>query len=230
VARITPEGNLVDDIEVTHNNGSITFVVPNSRFRVEYYQPYTAENDQHSFTFSWLADLSVNEWSLAVQQPVFATALETQPTAVDVFQNSSDGFTYHALPTQNILAGTSYTARLTYTMNPARLSIEQLPNALAVETAAPITSATTSSLPTFDWPLLLVGIGGFLITSAITWQLATYRASQKAVSPLRKSTNRQTTKPTNTPARFCHECGTPLRNQDRFCRECGTAVKTKKPD
>lgn len=216
VARITAAGNMVDDLQVTDQIGYITFSTSDARFRVEYYQPYTVEGDQHQFNFSWQADFAVESFKLAAQQPVSATELQLEPTAVDIFSNTTDGFTYHALSEQPLPANQPFTAQLRYTMSSPQLSSEQLPSTSNVAPVAPAPVLEPVTVSGVDWPLILIGIGSFLITIAVTWQLATYRATRSAVSTL---------KPSASKTRFCRECGTSLRPKDRFCRECGTAVK-----
>ncbi len=218
VARITTAGNMVDDLQVTNNIGSITFSTSDSRFRVEYYHPYTVEGDQHQYNFSWQADFAVESFKLAVQQPVSATALQLQPTAVDIFSNTTDGFTYHALSDQPLPANQPYTAQVRYTMGSPQLSREQLPPASNPASVAPAPVLEPTTVSGVDWPLILIGVGSFLITIAVTWQLATYRATRSATAT-------SASKPPASKTRFCRECGSTLRPKDRFCRECGTAVK-----
>ena len=67
VARIDrKDGSMKDDIfSSTDPPGTLTFITPDLRFRVEYYLPYTVNENQRSFDYFWLAALSVNNFQLS---------------------------------------------------------------------------------------------------------------------------------------------------------------------
>ncbi len=222
VARITSENVMTDDVEYTQGEGSLTFVMPDNRFRVEYYMPYDAEGDQHTFEFDWLSDMTVTEMDVAVQQPAAAANMQTQPTAASITTNSNDGLTYHVLPITAVPAGQSYTVQVDYTMSEPTLTVEQLDTA---ETSSAPATAVNNDM---NWPLLLAAVGGVLILVALVWQVASSR--QKPKRP-QKPTPQRTAVPPATPApktvQFCHECGSPVQPEDKFCRVCGTAVKNR---
>ncbi|MBK8987012.1 MAG: zinc ribbon domain-containing protein [Chloroflexi bacterium] len=231
-ARITPDDVMIDDIVYTIEGNQLRITLPETRFRVEYYLPYTAENNTRSFTFNWLSSISVDEMLTAVQQPVAAAALTTQPTAANVTQSPTDGFVYHTFPAQAVPAGKPLTASFAYTMsNPPRLSVEGVPlvgnGAAAVSTPDPSAAATNSPV---NWILLLSVAAIVTSAVALTWVIATQRAQTKVrkPQPIRRAAEKPDTAVTAKPAaRFCHQCGEPLRVEDRFCRQCGTAVKSK---
>ena len=77
VARITAEDNLIDDIAFDENEQGVTLTTPEPRFRVEYYMPYDLAGDERTFTFEWLAELSVSEMLVSVQQPVGTVEMMT---------------------------------------------------------------------------------------------------------------------------------------------------------
>lgn len=220
VARITADGTLTDDIQSSTSVDAVTFTTPDLRFRVEYYQPYTVESTQHSFTFDWLANFAVNELTLSIQQPTAATNLQTEPPATA--QNGRDGFTYHVLPSQAVPANQPYQTTLRYTMATPKLSVDNLPdvpNLLEVATVESVTTSSPSIVSQLDWPLIIAGVGSLLIIIAVTWQLATYRAQRQTIQQ-RVTRHHQ---PASTQARFCRQCGKPLKQNDKFCRSCGTA-------
>ena len=58
VARITPDDVMTDQgITPNLSENEVTFILTDSRFRVEFYEPYTANNMQRSFTYIWQSDL-----------------------------------------------------------------------------------------------------------------------------------------------------------------------------
>lgn len=210
VARITDDNVMTDDIEYTAGADAVTLTTPDARFRVEYYLPYTTNGTERTFTFTWQANTAVNTIEVAVQQPGAAANLHTQPIAASIGRDEMDGFTYHVLPAQPVPAGETYSVNVSYMMDEPALSINQPPPDLA-----PVAAPATAGL---NWPLFLAAVGGALIVAAVAWQVMANW--QRPTQP------RKTAAPAkHKPARFCHECGTPLQAGDKFCRACGTAVK-----
>lgn len=227
VARITPEGNMVDDLDPALVNGQLTFTTPDSRFRVEYYLPYTTSGDQRVFTYTWQAPLPVEQLEVSVQQPAVATSLTTEPPAPSVGPGEN-GLTYHILPVTSVAAGQAYTVDVSYNMAVDELTVERQADPATGSVTQP--TVVDEGGVTIDWPLLLAGVGILLIVAAITWQVASNRKSQR--TPTRPKPKRAVKKAakgkppqTATKARFCHECGQALQVGDKFCRHCGTAVK-----
>jgi hypothetical protein len=235
VARITQDGGMIDDVVYTTEGNQLRMTLPETRFRVEYYLPYTAVDSSRSFTFTWLSSTSVDEMLLAVQQPVAATDLATQPTAVAVAQSSTDGFTYHTLPNQAVPGGKPLTVSFNYTMNSPQLSTENLPvvdSGNETETAVAPPDASTADESPINWILLLSVAAIVVAAVALTWVVATQRTQTKTRKPQpnRSKVNKSgpaAVAPKKSAARYCHECGRPLQTGDQFCRNCGTAVKGK---
>jgi hypothetical protein len=65
VARIdSKDGVMKDDIfSSPAPPDAMTFITPDLRFRLEFYLPYTVNDNQRSFDYTWLSNLSVNESS-----------------------------------------------------------------------------------------------------------------------------------------------------------------------
>lgn len=221
VARITDAAEMIDDVDAFVRDGEVVFVTPDRRFRVEYYVPYTEAGDERQFDFSWLADLSVNQLEIAVQQPTAATSLQTDPLTTNVGQDPNDGFIYHILPALSVPAGTPYEVGVTYTMETPTLSANE---SAPPPNAAPPTAVDESRV---DWPLMLAGVGLGLILAAIVWQVVSSRQNKKKRPRKVVSKPKSVKTATSAKANFCHECGAKLQASDKFCRECGTAVKQK---
>jgi hypothetical protein len=215
VARIDPkDGNMKDDIfSSTDPPGKLTFITPDLRFRVEYYLPYTANQNQHSFDYTWLAAVSVNYFRLRVQRPTSANILKTEPDTANVVR-SGDGFDYHVFPAQAVPSGQSYSLRVNYEMTTAQLSAASLqpPNTNMQPTALPAASGTGSGM---NWALAAVVAGGLIIIAALIWQVASHRSSPKPIDAQVKK---------RSPAKFCRNCGEPIDEGDRFCRGCGSEL------
>ena len=226
VAVYTEDDVLTDQgVEYTTGDNVVTFSTPGTGFRLEYYVPYETLGNQHSFNYTWLADIPTNELTLMIQEPFAATSLTTNPTAVNVTEEK--GLTYHTLPPQPVPAGTPFSVDVTYTMSSPQLTVDsQVPEDTAVtnpEPAPPSATSSTSFLDNINWPLVLAGAGLLLIIAAVIWQITSSRSgSKRPVKPKRQTGS---TKSAKGAAKYCHECGQPLQPGDKFCRECGTAVK-----
>ncbi|MBE2225545.1 MAG: zinc ribbon domain-containing protein [Anaerolineae bacterium] len=235
VARITAENQMIDDIQYTIENDTLTMTTPDLRFRVEYYAPYQRIGNKHAFTFDWLADISVASILAAVQQPLGATNMNVTPTTATVVADTSDGFTYYTFPPEAIPAGEQYNIAFDYDMVTQQLSIENLPsNPSAAVNAANEPGVSTSassaspslSLDNINLAYVVGLIGIVLVAVVVTWQVAT-RKTQPTTRKNRKTQPKRTAaaaKPTGK-VQFCHQCGNKLTGNDKFCRECGTAVK-----
>jgi hypothetical protein len=220
VARIDKsDGKMKDDIFSVLGPGDITFVLPDLRFRLEYYFPYTANNHQRTFDFTWVADLSVNELQLKIQRPVFASSLSTVPTTESVFR-APDGLTYYTFSVQSVSAGQSFSVQVEYTMTASKLSIESLaPSQTGVQGARLL--PTSKGDAGIEWPIIAAVVCGIFLVILFVWLTATRRARSN-----RHKTHRAKAT-TGSPAKFCHHCGNPTGEDARFCSKCGSALKGK---
>jgi hypothetical protein len=218
VARIdSSDGLMKDDIFSSPNPDGIRFTTPDLRFRVEYYLPYTVNNNRRTFNFAWLADLSVNRFQLRVQQPISASSLATEPATINVLEGQ-DGFTYYAFPEQAVPAGQPLLVRVDYTMTTAQLSVESLapPSTGVQKPGLPSTLKTGAGI---NWPIVAVVAGGVIIVIIFVWQIATRRGTSS------QSVTQDAKVQKQSQARFCRNCGNQMDKDDRFCRNCGTALR-----
>jgi len=232
VARIDAANQMIDDIQFTQAADSVTLTTPDSRFRIEYYMPYEADGNDRSFTFSWLADVSVEQLEVSIQQPSAADSMDIIPAPANSTVGSVDNLTYHILPTSSVGAGERYEVNVGYTMAIPQLStnqIDQQPQSSQTAVSPPQTVAASSSN---NLPLILGIVGGVLIVGVLAWALVN---NQKTTPRPRKPQPRKTAvkaqpiptrpAPAAKSTKFCHECGVSLQAGDKFCRACGTAVK-----
>ena len=218
VARIdSKDGNMKDDIfSSTEPPGTLTFITPDLRFRVEYYLPYTVNKNQRSFDYTWLAAITVNNFQLRVQRPTSASTLNTEPTPANVVR-SGDGFDYHTFPARAVPAGQPYPLHVDYKMTTAQLSVTSLPppNTNMQTRALPATPSTGSGI---NWALVATVTGGLIIIVALVWQIASRRPSLGIRKPIDSRGEKQTR------AKFCRNCGEPIGEGDRYCSECGSVL------
>jgi hypothetical protein len=225
VARIDSTGRMIDDILYDSSPGELTLTTPDPRFRVEYYDAYRAEGNQHSYTFNWLANLSTERLDFAVQQPAAADFILTKPATVDVTAGDH-GLSHHVLPNQALPAGQSFAVEVVYTMTAPHLSLEllrakaaaQAPDAPTLPAQAP-DPAPPPAAATSSRSILFGAIGVGLVVVVILWQIGRMRAARETPGA------EPETDPEETSARFCHACGGPVRPQDSFCSSCGTSLE-----
>lgn len=218
VARIdSGDGVMKDDIVYNQAPNEITFITPDLRFRLEYYLPYTINDNHHTFTFTWLAELSVDNFQIRIQQPLSASSLTTVPGTVNV-SAGGDGFTYHAFPIQSVPAGQKISVKVDYTMTSPQLSVAQ---------SAPQSSPQPPLAPPFDgkvgthWLIVTVVIGLIIIAIILVWKTGSRRdEASRQVTPQAKSK-------AGSASRFCTKCGNPTDKEDKFCSKCGSALKGK---
>lgn len=222
VARITADGNLIDDIPFTNNGDSVTVTTPELAFVVEYYVPVTVNGATRSFTFTWQADdLDVTELIPRLQRPAYAQTWLTEPAAIRTDQRA-DGLQYGTLPSAAVPAGLPYTVTANYTLDPI------LPSTAGLSNAVPdlgLTTPPNTATEETDW--LLIGgivVVGVLLLVAL-WFVLTGRVTAGNGRPRKPKPNRPSPSKEPTAVRFCHQCGTGLQAGDKFCRNCGAAVK-----
>jgi hypothetical protein len=216
VARIdSSDGGMKDDIIYTTAPGEITFIIPDLRFRVEYYLPYTVNDNRHTFDFTWLADLSVDFFQLRIQQPKSADSLTTVPGTIDV-AGGGDGFTYHTFPVKSVPAGQSFSVNVDYPMTTAQLSVARSAPQSTQESALPSTSTGNVG---FKWFIMVIVGIVIIIVIFYVWKSGARRAEIN-----RPVTHRAEAKGTSA-SRFCTNCGHPTGKNDKFCRKCGAALR-----
>ncbi|MBK8903317.1 MAG: zinc ribbon domain-containing protein [Anaerolineaceae bacterium] len=231
-ARITSDNTMTDQgVDPQVGEDAVTFALTEQRFRVEYYQPYTAADSQHSFTFTWQSDMAVDAVSVTIQQPIAATNLSVVPTPTTVSEGQ-DGLTYHVLAAQPVPAGETYSVQISYTMSSPPQLTESFQQSDDSQSDLPFLEAEPVTDAGFDWQLLLVVLGGLILVATGVWYFTSLRAAQ-ARRPIKPRPQRAAQRPSpRTPipkgkANFCHQCGQPLQPEDKFCRSCGAPVKDK---
>jgi hypothetical protein len=218
VARIDgKDGNMKDDIfSNTDPPGILTFVTPDMRFRVEYYLPYTVNNNQRSFDYSWLAPIAVNNFQLRVQRPTWASSLNTEPASASVVSGAG-GFNYYIFPSRAVPAGQPFSLHVNYKMTADQLSATSLPSQ-TTSSQTPTTPVTRGPGIAINWALAAIVVGGLILIGALIWQIVSRRPSPN----IRKPNDSRVEKKSR--AKFCHNCGEPIDEGDRFCRGCGSEL------
>lgn len=206
--------------------GRLTLTTPNLGFRVEYYLPYEADGENHSFVFEWQANIPVESLFVSVQQPAVASDMNVVPLPDDVI-TGADTLRYHNLQAGAVPAGDSFSVEVDYRLGDNRLTTAVLSDFQPLVGPDPAPAADDS----FNWPILLAVMGGVLVVAAVGWFILSQRQSRRIVKPRPvRWTPPKSAGPTRPPAtagrtRYCHECGQPVDQSDNFCRNCGAPVK-----
>ncbi len=218
VARIDGrDGKMKDDIfSSTDLSETLTFITPDLRFRVEYYFPYTVNDNQRSFEYTWLAAVTVNNFQLMVQRPTSAGTFITEPATANIVSRG-DEFEYYTFPAQPVPAGQLFSLHVDYQMTADQLSVASLPppNTGVQPSAFPAAPGTGTGL---SWALVVMVAGGLIIIGGLIWQFAARRRSPDARKPIDSRVEKR------SGARFCRSCGEPIDEDDRFCRGCGSEL------
>jgi hypothetical protein len=229
VASFNETGVLVSDVDYSAADGLLTLTTPSSRFRVEYYAPYTVNGNEYTFTFEWTSPLIIDEMTTVVQQPVAATDFRVTPAPTGS-ATRGDGLTYHTLAARPVAANEPVTVELAYTVEAPVLSApsQELPGTTA--TASSGTSTATSVGLSLWW---IAAAAGALALLAGAWYVGRQQgrkaSRQRKPQPSRPAPKGgATTTPTKKPpvARYCHNCGQAAQPGDTFCRHCGAQLKS----
>lgn len=232
VASFNQQGALMMDVDYSVENNQMTLTTPSNRFRLEYYAPYVADGDDHTYTFDWTSDLNIDQVTVVVQQPAAATDFSTDPAAISSAAERGDGLTYHTLPARPVGAGEPFKVRVAYTVAESALSAPPQTAASTTSTSSTTTTAPPSS--GFDPLYLLIGAGVLVLVGG-AWYLGRQQAASgsraRKPQPTRSAKSKQAAPPAAKPtqpagARFCHNCGQRARPADTFCRHCGTQLKS----
>ena len=217
IARIDGRDSVMkNDIVSNPGPGTLTFITPDLRFRMEYYFPYTAKDKERSFDYFWLADISVDKLQLKVQKPTSAISLRTVPRTVDVAWDE-DEFSYHTFPVKAVPAGQRLSLHVEYTLTAVQLSKESLP---ASDTGAQTSGAPPKSVAGMgiSWPMVAIVAGGIIIVLAMAWLFVSRRPSSAPPGSEHTQDGKQSR------AKFCSHCGGPVGKEYRYCSQCGNRL------
>jgi hypothetical protein len=216
VARIdSKDGVMKDDIHSSPAPpDAMMFITPDLRFRLEFYLPYTVNDNQRSFDYTWVANLSVNELQLKVQRPFSASSFNTEPGHENIVMEEN-GLAYYILPAHHVPAGQPSSVRVEYKMIGTQLTAESLPPSSPVKQTpeSPIESAASSGI---NWPIVAIIVGGLIIGMVVVWYIVSNRATAHIDRP---SHSRVKDKGRSRP-KFCYNCGEPVNRGDKYCSNC----------
>lgn len=184
--------------------------------RIEYYDPaLKKEGSQRTYSYQWLSDYSVANFSVALQQPFdaeqFTSSLSLQDDGI-----RSDELKYYSSQIGAVAAGEALTFTVGYQKPGDALSVSRLqiePVVVDENTAGRV--SLNNYLPYVIGTLGVVMIvGGFMY----------YRQSGRS-TPSKKSRRKRADREESESGVYCAQCGTRARGGDRFCRTCGSRLR-----
>ena len=187
--------------------------------QLEYYDPTILINGtQRTFTYTWPGDYAVEKFSIQLQQPFDASALNSAPNLPSSL-TSPDGLTYYSDDFGALQKGEEFSLNVSYQKASDALSV----SFLTVQPSAPVdeTTAGRVSLNTY-LPWLLGVIGVAMIAGGAFYY---FRGSAQTSRAARRRHSASAEK--ESVATYCSQCGTRARSGDRFCRTCGSRLRVE---
>ena len=189
-------------------------------YHLEYYAPISKTGTERQFTYLWMSDYPINDFSLSVWPPVDITRLTTDPPLTSV--TNADGTTSWKKDFGALSASQQVTLKINY--NKTSDTLAKPSTQSGVQPSQPIGSNTPGSfMSTFsnDLPYILGGLGLLLIGGCVVYFWQSGQGGRKATSR-RRTVHMESD---GDSAIYCHQCGTRAQKGDRFCRVCGTKLR-----
>jgi len=197
-------------------------ITSQTSYRIEYYAPISKSGTTRQFIYEWTGDYAVRAFSINVQEPVDATALQTDPIATTPFPGN-DGFTYYRTDPNEIPAGQAFRFTVRYDKSTDTLSAQSLE---VQPSGGTLTPEQITNWGTY-LPWILGGIGLALIVGGGIWYWQTGRAESTPKQRKRHANSvigNLDSDDGSNPV-YCHQCGKRAQPSDRFCRACGIKLR-----
>lgn len=192
------------------------FVTERTNYHIEYYQPLERDGEKRSFTYQWMGDYSVNDFSIEVQLPNDSKGARTDP-AIPLTQ--SQPYLSGGASLSGLSQGQSYQLQVEYSRSSEAPVVT--PDSSQVEPVVPVDENTDGRSTLNNLPLFLGGFGVALILAALLYFFRGQSSTLRASKPRRRSHSPQEP----SIAKYCPECGTRSQEGDRFCRTCGSKLR-----
>lgn len=222
VAIADPASGLLNapyDRTVQGSWATLTITANSHDVQVEYYDALAKNGTARHIVYEWAGDYAVDAFSLALQQPMGATNLITDP-ALTQSSVGQDGFTYYQSAPQPLAAGQSYTLTIDYQKATDALSTTGLP----VQPAQPLNANTPGRETTNSILWVLAGVGGALIVIGIVGGIYMWKSGVRR-SPTSRKRHAPPPQADETDAIYCYQCGKRAQPGDVFCRTCGMRLR-----
>lgn len=225
-AFMDPSGELkMTDIENPESQGNWQTVTLNVDayvpYRIEYYQPLTRDGNKRSFTYQWIGDYPVDNFTVTAQIPSDSTGVTSEPPFTETVTSRDGNFIIGTVSENDLQMGQLTDFSLSYTRESE--SVSQPANAANIQPSEPIGPNTEGRVSIDNLPWIIGAIGLALIGLALFFY---WRSTQ--VTGQKSRRRRSGSKPEREAGgeqAYCHECGTRAQAGDRFCRTCGSKLR-----
>ncbi len=206
-------------LEENGNWVNVVVQVTAPAIQLEYYDPTILINGtQRTFTYTWPGDYAVENFSVELQQPFDASALESSPNLPSIV-TSPDGLTYYSDNFGALVDGEELSLEVNYQKASDALSV----SFLTVQPSAPVDENTAGRVSlTAYLPWLLGAIGALMIVGGAFYFFRSSGQSQRSTRRRHAGNAEKEDGPT-----YCAQCGTRARSGDRFCRTCGSRLRVE---
>lgn len=215
-------------IEIQRREGQafLPLELTEPQFQIQYYfNPFSADGSDRSFTFDIVTNEILPEWHLTIQQPAKAEDFRHSLENADELDGEF-GLKFYRQHIDGLAAGKPYSVQVSYrnpggqlTMNVVQAIMRQQQAEGRPDPRAPVNPRTR--LPLVATVVLLMGAVVFAGLKFMGRR--TGAASSPAASPEQSPAAADKVKP-KCIKKFCTVCGTPLRPGAKFCASCGKAV------
>jgi ribosomal protein L40E len=188
--------------------------------QVEYYEDLVKNGTTRHIVYEWAGDYVVDAFAVALQQPLDATDMVTNP----VLTKSSlgqDGFIYFRSEPQPLAVEQSFTLTADYQKASDSLST----TGLTVQPTQPLNSNTPGRVTMSGiLPWILAGVGGVLVVVGIAGGLYYWKnGTRRTPSSRKRHVQSQQVNENNDV--YCNRCGKRAQPGDVFCRKCGMRLR-----
>jgi hypothetical protein len=196
-------------------------ITVNSRdVQVEYYDTLIKNGTARHIVYEWAGDYAVEAFAIALQQPVGATEMVTEP-ALAKSSVGQDGFVYYQSAPLALTTGQAFTLTADYQKATDALSTTGLP----VQPTQPLNGNTPGQVTMSGaLPWILAGVGGALLVVGIVGGFYMWKNGTRRSSASRKR-HSQPQQVSEGDAIYCHQCGKRAQQGDVFCRTCGMRLQ-----
>lgn len=215
--------NLTYQSRIDANYLYITFTTTGNEIQLEYYDPALIKEGTHrDFTYEWIGDFNVDNFSINIQQPLGATNTIITPNLGNPQKNDS-GVEFYFDKLGVVSVGNTFKVDIQYEKSTDEISAQQLP----VEPSAPINSATPGRTTIPEMIPLMAGGLLVILAGMIGWLIWNTRNSggKKLGRGRRHSASTKVQREDHDEYVYCHQCGARAENNDLFCRTCGTKLR-----
>lgn len=203
----------------------VVFQATTPEIQLEYYDPnLVIDGNLRKFQYTWPGDYAVDAFSIEVQRPIGASAVQIKPGMVSARQGT-DGLTYYQMNVGPLSKGQAFEISVEYQKETDELSFSNLTVAPSASLDGS-NSGKASMSEILPWILGLLGVA-FIIGGGVWYWQSGRRKGETKKEPRNRGNSKPQALSENGEERniYCHQCGKRASPGDRFCRACGTHLR-----